>query len=384
MTALWYHLTRPNRSPTSPNTTVALTHDTALQIVTPPQGVDRSLWLYELSRWSVIKANELLIAFFADNPPCSAETCPEMRASEWQYLCAVHEPPKPCCAIDYCCHTLDWAGDTLSSNKNFPSRLTSGNGAAGGSTAAVKILTNIMRRVYRIFAHAWFQHRSVFWQVEGQEGLYIFFKTICDVYALIPEENYTIPPEAEGLAAKEDEPQPSKALLKKAQQPDQEATPAKDADTTTLVSTGATTRRHKHTPSVGSTVTTIQEGDEEDNSTSELAEQNGPLGTLPSSLAKEAPLAQISKTAEKKEKSPTRAVEKPTTAVRTTEEEQAPSNVKEDDQKDEEDKGEVAGAEKEETEKEQGVMVAQDAKEEPANDATPVSESIEKPAEKEP
>lgn len=384
MTALWYHLTRPNRSPTSPNTTVALTGDTALQIVTPPQGVDRSLWLYELSRWSVIKANELLIAFFADNPPCSAETCPEMRASEWQYLCAVHEPPKPCCAIDYCCHTLDWAGDTLSSNKNFPSRLTSGNGAAGGSTAAVKILTNIMRRVYRIFAHAWFQHRSVFWQVEGQEGLYIFFKTICDVYALIPEENYTIPPEAEGLAAKEDEPQPSKVLLKKAQQSDQEATPAKDADTTTLVSTGATTRRHKHTPSVGSTVTTIQEGDEEDNSTSEPLEQNGPLDTLPSSLAKEAPLAQISKTAEKKEKSPTRAVEKPTTAAGTTEEKQALTNVKENDQKDEEDNAEVTGAENEETEKEQGLVEAQDAKEEPANDAPPVSESIEKAAEKEP
>lgn len=66
----------------------------------------------------------------------------------------------------------------------------------------MKNLTNIMRRVYRIFAHAWFQHRSVFWQVEGQEGLYILFKTICDFYALIPQENYTIPPEAEGLQAK--------------------------------------------------------------------------------------------------------------------------------------------------------------------------------------
>ena len=381
MTALWYHLTRPNRSPSSPNITVALTHDTALQIATPPQGVDRSLWLYELSRWSVIKANELLIAFFADSPPCSAETCPEMRASEWQYLCAVHEPPKPCCAIDYCCHTLDWAGDTLSSNKNFPSRLTSGNGAAGGSTAAVKILTNIMRRVYRIFAHAWFQHRSVFWQVEGQEGLYIFFKTICDVYALIPEENYTIPPEAEGLAAKEDEPQPNKVLLKKAQQADQEATPAKDADTTTLVSTGATTRRHKATPSVGSTVTTIQEGDEEDNSTSEPAGENRHLETLPSSLAKEAPLAQISKTAEKKENSPTRPLEKPIAAVGATEEKQAPTNIKEDDQKAGEDKGEDTGAGNEESKDAHGQAEAGDVKD---NDTSPALESIENAAEREP
>ena len=304
-----------------------------------------------------------------------------MRASEWQYLCAVHEPPKPCCAIDYCCHTLDWAGDTLSSNKNFPSRLTSGNGAAGGSTAAVKILTNIMRRVYRIFAHAWFQHRSVFWQVEGQEGLYIFFKTICDVYALIPEENYTIPPEAEGLAAKEDEPQPNKVLLKKAQQPDQEATPAKDADTTTLVSTGATTRRHKATPSVGSTVTTIQEGDEEENSTSELAGENRPLETLPSSLAKEAPLAQISKTAEKKENSPTRPLEKPNAAAGPTEEKQAPTNIKEDDQKPGKDKGEDTGAGNDESKDAHGEAEAGDVNH---HDTSPALESIENATEKEP
>ena len=238
-----------------------------------------------------------------------------------------------------------------------------------------------MRRVYRIFAHAWFQHRSVFWQVEGQEGLYIFFKTICDVYALIPEENYTIPPEAEGLAAKEDEPQPNKVLLKKAQPPDQEATPAKDADTTILVSTGATTRRHKATPSVGSTVTTIQEGDEEDNSTSELVEENRPLETLSNSLAKEAPLAQISKTAEKKENSPTRPLETPVSAAGATEEKQVPINIKEDDQKVGEDKGEDTGARNEETKDEQGQAEARDAED---NDTSPASESIENAAEKEP
>ena len=255
----------------------------------------------------MIKGNTLIVAFFSDNPPCSANTCPEMRASEWQYLCAVHEPPKPCCAIDYCCHTLDWAANTLTSQKNFPSRLTLGNETSGGSAAALKNLTNIMRRVYRIFAHAWFQHRSVFWQVEGQEGLYILFKTICDFYALIPQENYTIPPEAEGLQAKEEEPEEGKAVLKKPQQADEAATTTEEADTTTSISTGATTRRHKHTPSVGSSVTPIQEGDEEDDNANAAAKEekpSGPLDTFSSSMMKEAPLAQISKTAEKKQDMP--------------------------------------------------------------------------------
>ena len=206
------------------------------------------------------KANVVCVMFFREDPPCSAATCPEMRASEWQYLCAVHEPPKSCCAIDYCCHTLEWAADTLTSTKFFPSRLTLGSEANGGSQGGVRQLTNIMRRVYRIFAHAWFQHRGVFWQLENDEGLYVLFKTVCDVYSLIPEENYTIPPEAEGLSAKTETQDEGKLAQAK------EAVDKGLADETEeklTISTGATTRRHKQTPSLGSTVTTIQEGDEE-------------------------------------------------------------------------------------------------------------------------
>lgn len=231
-----------------------------MAITTPPPNVDRSLWLYELCRLLVQKANTVCVSFFREDPPCSAATCPEMRASEWQYLCAVHEPPKSCCAIDYCCHTLEWAADTLTSTRFFPSRLTLGSEANGGSQGGVRQLTNIMRRVYRIFAHAWFQHRGVFWQLEGNEGLYILFKTVCDVYSLIPEENYTIPPEAEGLPAKEESKEEPKSIQRK--DPTDKAA-LEHTEEKLSISTGATTRRHKHTPSMGSTVATIQEGDED-------------------------------------------------------------------------------------------------------------------------
>ena len=227
-----------------------------------------------------------------------------MRASEWQYLCAVHEPPKPCCAIDYCCHTLDWAATTLASQKHFPSRLTLGNDATGGTQGGVRQLTNIMRRVYRIFAHAWFQHRQVFWQVESSEGLYMLFKTVCDVYSLIPEENYTIPPEAEGLAAKEEEKREGKAVLKE-QGSETTAPGNEEVDATTTISTGATTRRHKATPSFSSSVTAIAEGDEDDNKADSPTKDQAtvPVGGK-ASPRKEAPLAQISKTAEKKDEAP--------------------------------------------------------------------------------
>lgn len=233
-----------------------------------------------------------------------------MRASEWQYLCAVHEPPKSCCAIDYSCHTLDWAATTLASQKHFPSRLTLGNEASGGSQAGVRQLTNIMRRVYRIFAHAWFQHRPVFWQVENNEGLYMLFKTVCDVYTLIPEENYTIPPEAEGLAAQEEETREGKSVMKK-QGGEETARP--DDDTTTTMSTGATTRRHKSTPSFSSSVAAIAEGDEEDVKAESPVkkEAGGATDTSSTSMTKEEPLAHISKMPEKAEEEPASSEEKP-------------------------------------------------------------------------
>lgn len=214
-----------------------------------------------------MKVNNLIIAFFAEEPPCSSQTCPEMRASEWQYLCAVHDPPKSCCAIDYCCHTLDWATNILTSPKHFPSRLTLGSETAGGPQASLRHLTNIFRRLYRIFAHAWFQHREVFWEVEGHDGLYIFFKTVCDMYHLIPEDNYTVPPEAEGIdvqSASQEEPVDMRrmTILRKENEGSLSA-PLDDIEPSSI--TGATTRRHKNSPSISSRpVTTINESAEDE------------------------------------------------------------------------------------------------------------------------
>ncbi|RMD40638.1 hypothetical protein DV735_g4504, partial [Chaetothyriales sp. CBS 134920] len=240
-----------------------ITRETALSIATPPQindgeYVDKNLWLYELCRFLTMKANYVSCALMADSDPCTAQSCPEMRASEWQYLCAVHEPPKSCCAIDYVNHTLDWAANVLTSPKHFPSRLQLG-GDPSSAFQSMRQLTNVFRRVYRIFAHAWFQHREVFWHIEATFGIYILFKTICEEYSLIPKDNYTIPPEAEGPRDEAETVQifgnESIAL------PHQNG---HDADQTTTVAPGATTRRHKHTPSTGSHVGTIAEGAEEE------------------------------------------------------------------------------------------------------------------------
>ncbi|KAK0654572.1 MOB-like protein phocein [Lasiodiplodia hormozganensis] len=267
--ALHYSATHPSDS----NTSSPLDRTAAMKLAEPPPGVERALWLYELCRFLTEHANSILIALFADDPPCSAQTCPEMRASEWQYLCAVHDPPKSCCAIDYCCHTLDWAANTLTSPKNFPSRLALGT-EANTAHQQIRQLTNVFRRVYRIFAHAWFQHRDMFWKVENKTGLYSFFKVVCDTYNLIPSDNYTIPPEAEGIESTPTESaQTVPKILKKEEKGEGNAGELDVAGNATLV-TGNTTKRHRHTPSAsGHQISVIEEKEEEDASSAKAAEK---------------------------------------------------------------------------------------------------------------
>ena len=342
-----YHEATTDPSAPEPRT-IPITRAAAARLARPPERVERALWLYELGRFLVQRANGLIVGFFADAPPCSARHCPEMRASEWQYLCAVHDPPKSCCAIDYCCHTLDWAAATLTSPRHFPSRLTlghphdasagaggggggggAGGGGGGGQAASVRQLTNVFRRVYRMFAHAWSQHRDVFWALEAREGLYVFYKTVCDAYQLIPEENYTIPPEAEGLppanaaaaatapggagaplmATKETHtqtlaqppgtggPEPvarTGTVLPGTATVERPAPPAGHATAVPLNAAAqqlaappvdaAATRRHKPTPSTGATVAPIVEGEEDDSDAASVA-----TAATPSSSSDESP-----------------------------------------------------------------------------------------------
>ncbi|KAI1461387.1 Mob1/phocein [Annulohypoxylon moriforme] len=255
LASLHYHLTNSNTSP--------ITRATALQLATPPQGIDRTLWLYELCRFLIAQCNNLIVGFLFDTPPCSSATCPEMRASEWQFLCAVHDQPKSCCAIDYCCHTLDWAANVVTNPKIFPSRFVlvlDGH----DKSSVLKNLVNVFRRLHRIFAHAWFQHRGVFWSVEAQTGLYAFFKTVCDLYDLLPAENYKLPPEAEGLEPVPSEKQDRNSIITAIAKPPSQHENMEHDDHHSLHARRTNTARHSSRPSTGSAVTTVIEEREDE------------------------------------------------------------------------------------------------------------------------
>ncbi|KAI0490011.1 Mob1/phocein [Xylaria cf. heliscus] len=247
--------------------TTAITRATAAQLAQPPPGIDRTLWLYELCRFLIAQCNSLIVGFLFDSPPCSSVTCPEMRASEWQFLCAVHDQPKSCCAIDYCCHTLDWAANVVTNPKIFPSRFVLVSEGPDKSTV-LKNLVNVFRRLHRIFAHAWFQHRGVFWSVESQTGLYAFFKTVCDLYDLLPAENYKLPPEAEGLEAEATNKEERRLTVTNIAKPPSHHNDGSehDDDRNSLHARRSNTARHSSRPSTGSAVTTVIEEGEDDHS----------------------------------------------------------------------------------------------------------------------
>ncbi|KXG50492.1 Mob1/phocein [Penicillium griseofulvum] len=268
--AKFHELTNPKGS----DKLVPITIEDAQKLASPPdEDVDESIWLYELCRFFTIEANRLITGFLEESPPCSVQTCPEMKVNEWQYICAAHGEPQYCCAIDYCCHTLDWAMNILSSDQFSRVDL---------KVHSAKILPDIFRRLYRIFAHAWFRHRNVFKKVDDRDGLYVFFKTVCVTHKLLKENQmYTIPPVAGGpdLPPKEEKAINSKArtILRKEDEPPFGA--AVESQDPALV-TGATTRRHKHSPSTGSRVTSIAE-DAEDSEEIPPSQLRGPLKQSP-------------------------------------------------------------------------------------------------------
>ncbi|KGO73210.1 Mob1/phocein [Penicillium italicum] len=255
------------------------------ELTKPPNGFEEPAWKYELCRFFTIEANRLVEGFLAESPPCSPQTCPEMRVNDWQYICAGagHPGAKYCCAIDYCCHTLDWAMNILTS-RTFDDRLILPN-----DDTIKKPLEDIFRRLYRFFAHAWFRHPAVFSKVGKHGGLYVFFKTVCVHYNLV--KGYTIPlkaggpdevaaaqkleeaekrkEEAEGKAPKEKPFNNSNRftiLRKESENPFGTALESQDP----ALITSATTRRHKHSPSTGFRVTPIAEDAEDLEETTSL------------------------------------------------------------------------------------------------------------------
>ena len=154
------------------------------EILTPPKGQELGIWKYEHMRQFCLELNRLTVKL---QPECNSETCTQMTATEqWIFLCAAHKAPKECPAIDYTRHTLDGAAALLNSTKYFPSRVTI-------KESSVAKLGSVCRRVYRIFSHAYYHHKSIYDEFENKHFLCKRFSMFSIKYQLMSVENLIVP-----------------------------------------------------------------------------------------------------------------------------------------------------------------------------------------------
>lgn len=149
-----------------------------------PSGQDDGVWKYEQLRQFCLELNGLAVRLQQD---CNPNQCWQMTATDqWIFLCAAHKNPQECSAIDYTRHTLDGAACLLNSNKYFPSRVSI-------KESSVNKLGSVCRRVYRIFSHAYFHHRSAFDDNENKTYLCRRFTAFVTKYELMSRENLIVP-----------------------------------------------------------------------------------------------------------------------------------------------------------------------------------------------
>jgi len=149
-----------------------------------PPGQDEVVWKYEHLRQFCNELNGIAVKLQNE---CDPKVCVRMTATEeWIFLCAAHKEPKECSAVDYTLHTLHGAASLLNSNKHFPSRVSIKEGS-------VQRLSSVARRVYRIFSHAYFRHRTLFDDFERETCLCKRFTHYVIKYGLMSPIDLRVP-----------------------------------------------------------------------------------------------------------------------------------------------------------------------------------------------
>ncbi|CAD8132428.1 unnamed protein product [Paramecium pentaurelia] len=158
------------------------------QIITPPPEVDINVWQYEHLRQFILELNLLVTQL---KGLCTAQTCPKMKATEdWLYLCAAHKKAQECSAIDYMIHNLDQSTSILTNIKTYPSRVSINPQNATNNFAF------IVRRLYRLFSHTYFNHKEIFEDFENEMFLCTRFTEFALKFDLMSPKLITIPKEA--------------------------------------------------------------------------------------------------------------------------------------------------------------------------------------------
>lgn len=145
-----------------------------------PEGMSLNLWAYEHLRQVLLELNKLVTLL---QHSCTKETCPTMMATpDYTFLCANHGPtPMQCSAVDYTLHSLAAYRALLNNSTIFPSRVKVADKSA-------KHFRDVIRRLWRIFAHCYFHHREIFDDFEQRTHLCRRFTVFSTQHGLVTPE----------------------------------------------------------------------------------------------------------------------------------------------------------------------------------------------------
>jgi hypothetical protein len=101
-------------------------------------------------------------------------------------MCGSRDAGTQCCAIDYMVHTLDGTSALLCLDKAFPLRTSI-------PSASVHYFQSIMRRLFRIFSHAYYHHRDVYDQFEAEHRLCKRFVAFSLAFNLLTKDQFIFP-----------------------------------------------------------------------------------------------------------------------------------------------------------------------------------------------
>ncbi|KAJ9103913.1 hypothetical protein QFC21_002376 [Naganishia friedmannii] len=142
--------------------------------VTTSEGKEQDLWIYEHLRRLPIDLTPLTVSLLRE---CTPQTCPEMKAGEWQYICVANHQAR-----------TEEEGRSVM-QEAFPSRISIKPGSE-------RYFGTQSRRISRIFSHAWYAHRELFEEAEAETALYKRFLALMKRYELMNLSLLVIPGDA--------------------------------------------------------------------------------------------------------------------------------------------------------------------------------------------
>ena len=158
------------------------------KIVRKPENCDFSIWMYEQIKQFVIEIGILALTI---KDECSYKNCPIMKVGNDCFKCTVHSPWKECSAYEYTIHNLDHFNELLI---EYRSLLRDGN----LSQTELEPLFQMVRRLYRIFAHSITIHKNIFIEFEEEMYLYRRFWAFVRIFEIEIKDDL-FPPTSLGL-----------------------------------------------------------------------------------------------------------------------------------------------------------------------------------------